>query len=147
MAKNQVDAMWLGGDRRAALRYRNFEEHQRAGAKIRLGAEKTTGNSQRTSPSSSMAAGVHSGLYKSKVMSRRCLGRRCQTRKTDTHCSGVKRSSKTDEGEAVAAAAAREGSEMTATSGTFLGGETAGALFVPWKMAMGARHQWGVGDS
>ena len=35
----------------------------------------------------------------------------------------------------MAAAAAREGSEMAATSGAFafVGGETAGALFVLWK--------------
>ena len=44
-----------------------------------LELEKTTGNSQRSSPSSSMAAGVYSGLCKSKVFSRRCLGRPCQT--------------------------------------------------------------------
>ena len=34
-----------------------------------LELEKTPGTSQRTSPSSSMAAGVHSGLCKSKVVS------------------------------------------------------------------------------
>ena len=28
---------------------------------------------------------------------------------------------------------------MAATSSTFVGGETAGALFVPWKTALGAR--------
>ena len=29
---NRVDAMWPGGDRRAALRHRNFEGHQRVEA-------------------------------------------------------------------------------------------------------------------
>ena len=104
-----------------------------------LELEKTSGHSQRTSPSSSIAAGVHSGLCKSKVISRRCLGRRCQTRRNETVCLGVKLSSRAGEGEAVAAAAAREGSEMVATSGAFAGGETVGALFVLWKTAMGAR--------
>ena len=37
---NRVDAMWSGGDRRTALRYRNSEGHQRAGAIIRFGAGK-----------------------------------------------------------------------------------------------------------
>ena len=35
--KSRVDAMWPGSDRRAALRYQNFEGHQRAQAKIRFG--------------------------------------------------------------------------------------------------------------
>ena len=38
----------------------------------------------------------------------------------------------------MAAAAAREASEKAATSDAFVGGETAGALFVRWKTAMGA---------
>ena len=51
----------------------------------------------------------------------------------------VKRSSRAGEGEAVAAAAARERSEMAATSGAFVDKETAGALFVLCKTEMGAR--------
>ena len=39
----------------------------------------------------------------------------------------------------MAAAAVREGSEMAATSGAFVDGETAGARFVRQKTAMGAR--------
>ena len=46
----------------------------------------------------------------------------------------------------MAAALAREGSEMAATSSAFMGGETAGALFVPCKTANGCAHHWGVRD-
>ena len=67
---------------------------------------------------------------KPKDISRRCLGKRCQTRRNETLCSGVKCSSRAGEGEAVVAAAAREGSEIITTSGAFVDGETAGALFV-----------------
>ena len=106
--------------------------------KICFGAGKTPGNLQITSLNSSMAAGVHSGRFKSNVMPRRCLGRRYQTRSDETRCSRVKLLSRAGEGEAVAAVAARKGSEMAATSGAFAGGWTAGALLVPRKTAMGA---------
>ena len=137
--QNRVDAMWSAGDRRTALRYRDFEGHQRAGAKIRFGAGKNTQKFAENVTCCSMAAGVYSELCKSKVVSRRFLGRRCQTRRNGTLCLGVKPSSRAGEGEAVAAAAAGEGSEMAAISDAFVGGETAGALFVIGKTAMGAR--------
>ena len=58
-----------------------------------------------------MAAGVHRGLRESNVRSRRCLGKRCQTRRNETICSRVKRLSSAGKSEAVDAAAAIEGSE------------------------------------
>lgn len=62
-----------------------------------------------------------------------------QMRRNETRCSGVKRSSRVGEGEAMAAAAVTEDSKMTATSSVFVGGARAGAPFERWKTVVGAR--------
>ena len=71
--------------------------------------KKTSRNLQITSPSRSMATGVHSNPCKSKAMSRKCGGRRSPTPRNESRCPGVKRSGRAGGGKAVAAAAVKEG--------------------------------------
>ena len=139
LAKIGLNAIWPGGDRRTALRYRNFEGHQRAGAKSVLEQERTCGNSQRTSPVvPRWPQGSTPGYVIRKLF------------RADTSAGGARRAgtkpflweSNARAGQARARPwlqPLREGSGMAATSGAFVGGETAGALFVLWKTAMGAR--------
>ena len=58
----------------------------------------TSGNSPSTSPSCSMAEGVHPGSRKSNAISRRCGGSRAQTRKNEERWSWFNRSSSAGEG-------------------------------------------------
>ena len=67
-------------------------------------------------------------------------------RRNETLRSGFKPSSRAGEGKAVAAAVAREGSEMAATSGAFVCGETAGALVCILENSDGYVHQCVVID-
>ena len=55
--------------------------------------ENTSRNSQSTSPSCSMAEGVHPGSCTPNVISRRCGGSRAQTRKNEERWPGFNRSS------------------------------------------------------
>ena len=107
--------------------------------KFALDLEKKKKNHRERRASGLMVTGIQPGLCKSKDMSRKCIGRRSHVRRNEARCSEVKRSNRAGKDEALAAAAVREGSETTATSGTSAGGERAGALFVRWKTSMDAR--------
>ena len=74
-----------------------------------LDLEKTSAKLQRTSPSCSIAKGVQPGPRRSKATARRCDGSHSQTRRNEACCSGVRRSSRAGEREAVAATATRGG--------------------------------------
>ena len=67
--------------------------------------ENTSRNSQGTSPSGSMAEEVHPGSCKSNPISRRCGGRRAQTRKNEKRWFWFNRSSSAGEGDGTAVAA------------------------------------------
>ena len=80
--------------------------------------ENTLGNSQSTSPSCSMAEGVHPGSYKSNAFSRRCGGSRAQTRENEERWSGFNRSTSAGEGDITGEAASPVSSELV-TAGTW----------------------------
>ena len=74
--------------------------------------ENTSGNSQSTSPSCSMAGGVQPGSCKSNAMSRRWGGSRTRTRKNEERWSGFNRSSSAGEGGVTAEAASPVSGEL-----------------------------------
>ena len=74
--------------------------------------DNTSGNSQSTSPSCSMAGGVQPGSCKSNAISRKWGGSRAQTRKNEERWSGFNRSSSAGEGGVTIGAASPVSGEL-----------------------------------
>ena len=92
---------------------------------------------QRTLPSSSMTAGVHSGPCKPNGFAQ--MPRRVVPDAQERNpLFGSQTLEQGRRGRGRGCSCYERGSEMAATSGAFVGGEMAGALFVLGKTAMGA---------
>ena len=111
--------------------------------------ENISGNSQSTSPSWSMAEGVHPGSCKLNAISRRCGGSPAHTRKIEDRWSWFNRSSSAGEGDITAEAASPVAGELV-TAETWRSAVWSGWGSAAWspccKAFSGTRKKWGVGD-
>ena len=95
--KDGVDAVWTGSE--GTVRWNgNLERDKGAGAKFFLDVEKTSGNSQGTSPKVLMTAGGQPQPWRLNLVSRRCKGSRSQMWRKLTHCLSFNRSRSFEQG-------------------------------------------------